>query len=396
MKKTVCIIGFMALLATVTAVSAQQAPPATSPDTRVYIIKEGDTLWNISNEVYQDPKLWPIIWELNPQLKDPNTLKPGESLVVGKPAPAETAPAVTTPETATKEAEPAVRMIPEETTTYPQVLPPPVSPATGADEKFTMKPSDVYYIPKVLNAGFISKKELEDSGTIDHTRDKDRLLLTEDNIVFVKFPKKKLVTIKRGDRFTIFRVSEKVEHPVTHKMVGYAVTIVGELEVTSIGSKTAAGIVSNATDVVMIDDRVRPFEPSVKTIRVEKGKNPVVGYIVYTLSSEKYYIKDPMIGENDIVYIDRGYADGVRTGNVFDILRVRDEYDGQTLTAEEYQDMLQRDTSAEEQFDKGTVYPPDVIGQIVVLSAGEYTSTAVVNKSNANINLGDMVRLQVE
>jgi len=390
MKKKGYIVSLMAIFAAATVLLAQEAPPTTSPDTRVYIIKEGDTLWNISGEVYQDPKLWPIIWELNPQLKNPDVLRPGERLIVGEVKPPETKPG-----TAPEVTEPAIRKIPEEMTTYPQILPAPVAPTTGTTEKFVMKPSDVYYIPKVLNAGFISEKELEDSGAIDHTREEKRLL-TEDNIVFIKFPKKRLVTIKRGDRFTIFRVSEKVKHPITRSMVGYAITIVGELEVTSIGAKTAAGIVSNATDVIRIDDRVRPFEPSVKTIRVEKGKNPVVGYIVYTLSSEKYFLEEPMIAENDIVYIDRGYADGVRTGNVFDILRIRDEFDDTDLTPEEYQEMLERDASDEDLARAGMVYPPDVIGQIVILNADEYTSTAVVNKSNAEIELGDLVRLQVE
>jgi hypothetical protein len=204
------------------------------------------------------------------------------------------------------------------------------------------------------------------------------------------------VTIRRGDRFTIFRVAEKIKHPVTHGTVGYAITIVGELEVTSIGAKAAAAVITNANDVIMIDDRVRPFEPSVRTIRVHKGIDPVVGYIVYTLSSEKYYMEDPMIAENDIVYIDRGYADGVQTGNVFDILRIREEYNRGYMSAEEYQEMLESDASTDEMQRDGIIYPPDVIGQIVVLKADEFTSTAVVNKSNSDIILGDMVRLQVE
>ncbi len=382
MKKTPFILGLMVILWVASVILAQEAPPATSPDTRVYIIKEGDTLWNISGEVYQDPSKWPVIWELNPQIKNPNVISPGEKLILEETKPAE-------------EARPVIRKIPEEVVTYPETLPPSVSPPAQTEEKFVMEPSDVYYIPKVLNAGFITENELEDSGAIDHTRE-EKSLLTDDNIVFIKLPKKRLVALKRGDRFTIFRVSEKVKHPVTHKTVGYAITIVGELEVTSVGAKTAAAVISNANDVIRIGDRARPFEPSVKTIRVHKGTDPVVGYIVYTLSSEKYFVEDPMIGENDIVYIDRGYADGVQTGNVFDILRIREEYDEGELTAEQYQQMLESDTPSEKLAEEGMIYPPDVVGQIVVLKADEFTSTAVVNKSNAEIELGDMVRLQVE
>ncbi len=202
--------------------------------------------------------------------------------------------------------------------------------------------------------------------------------------------------LKRGDRFSIFRAEDKVKHPITGKTLGYAVNIVGELEVTSIGAKTAAAIILNATDVIRIKDRIRPFEPTVKTIRVMKGKNPVVGYIVYSLQGEKNEEEAPMIGENDVVYIDRGYADGVRVGDVFDVLQLREEYNKGKLKAEEYQKMLESNTVTEELSAKGIIYPPDVIGQLVILNAGEFTSTAVVSRSNSNITLGDMVRLQVE
>jgi len=391
MKKTPFILGLLVIVWAASIVTAQEAPPSTSPDTRVYIIKQGDTLWNISGEVYQDPSKWPVIWELNPQIENPNAISPGEKLILEDTRPREEMPPVT-PEEAMG---PVIRKMPEEIVTYPEVLPPVAAPPVGKDETFVMEPSDVYYIPKVLNAGFLTEKEMEDSGAIDHTRE-EKKLLTDDNIVFIKLPKKRLVALKRGDRFTIFRVAEKVKHPVTRRTVGYAITIVGELEVTSIGAKTAAAVISHANDVIMIGDRVRPFEASVKTIRVHKGTDPVVGYIVYTLSSEKYFVEDPMIAENDIVYIDRGYADGVQTGNVFDVLRIRDEYNDGDLTAEEYQQMLESDTPTGELAKGGIIYPPDVIGQIVVLKADEYTSTAVVNKSNAEIELGDMIRLQVE
>jgi len=59
MKKTLWISGLMILFAFTAALQAQEAPPTTSPDTRVYIIRQGDTLWDISGEVYQDPQKWP-------------------------------------------------------------------------------------------------------------------------------------------------------------------------------------------------------------------------------------------------------------------------------------------------------------------------------------------------
>jgi hypothetical protein len=368
----------------------QEPPPATSPNTRVYIIKEGDTLWKISNDVYQDPSKWPLIWNLNPQIKDPNAIRPGEEVILEetKPAVAETPPAATEPES-------VIRKVPEEITAYPEVLPPPVAPATTVEEKYVMEPSDVYLIPKVLNEGFLTKEELDDSGYVDHTRE-DRKYVTDDNVVFIRLPQKHMLEVKRGDRYSIFRVTDKLRHPVTGKKIGYAIGIVGELEVTSVGAKTAGAVITDATDVIRIGDRIRPFEPTVKTIRVTKGKQPVVGYIVFSPTLETSIINDLMIAENNVVYIDRGYADGVDVGNVFDVLRLNEEYDRGKLTAEQYQQMLESSTVSEDLSSKGIIYPPDVVGELVVLNVGEYTSTAVITRSNATIKLGDMVRLQVE
>jgi hypothetical protein len=57
------------------------------PDT--YVVKKGDTLWDISNVFLQSPWHWPQIWHINPQVKDPNLIYPGDVLnlvyIDGKP-----------------------------------------------------------------------------------------------------------------------------------------------------------------------------------------------------------------------------------------------------------------------------------------------------------------------
>jgi len=58
-------------------------PPMSFPDgTNVYIIVKGDTLWDLAGKFYNNPYLWPKIWENNKYITDPHWIYPGDPLVI--------------------------------------------------------------------------------------------------------------------------------------------------------------------------------------------------------------------------------------------------------------------------------------------------------------------------
>lgn len=49
-----------------------------------YIVKEGDTLWDISDEYLNNPFAWPDLWENNKHIQDPHWIYPGDSIYLGE------------------------------------------------------------------------------------------------------------------------------------------------------------------------------------------------------------------------------------------------------------------------------------------------------------------------
>jgi LysM repeat protein len=68
------------LLFTLTVYAATASWADHHPDR--YIVKKGDTLWDISARFLKQPWLWPEIWQDNPQVRNPHLIYPGDELVV--------------------------------------------------------------------------------------------------------------------------------------------------------------------------------------------------------------------------------------------------------------------------------------------------------------------------
>ena len=69
------------LCAAVLLFSAVSARPVDqSPE--IYIVRAQDTLWDLAETFFSDPKAWVKIWNANRQISDPNWIYPGDQLLI--------------------------------------------------------------------------------------------------------------------------------------------------------------------------------------------------------------------------------------------------------------------------------------------------------------------------
>jgi hypothetical protein len=358
------------------AAAAAQVPAAEEP--APYIIKQGDTLWDISNTFFKDPFLWPFLWKANPAITNPDLIYAGNKLIIPGLAPIERAlqaeaapkePSAEKPESAQTPAASVEEPVPSKETgredlAAVQKTPQPV-PAGTIEEKLTggstfIMPEEQIFpiIDKyaMLSAGFVSADETGD--TIVGTQVTGKSLLGYDDVVYVSM--RDAENIKVGDKYLIFSPLNKVKHPKTGKPVGRLIKGLGILQITA---KDPAATVLTARitisfDTIGIGNMLTPYQEPVPIYQsAQKKSKNLSGYIIEVTD------RRTINSQSDVVYLDLGKADGVEPGDHFSVYA--------------------------EPSKKG--FPRVVIGDVQVLLVKDHTATAVLKTSIGPVGKGSAV-----
>ncbi len=187
--------------------------------------------------------------------------------------------------------------------------------------------------------------------------------LTSGEVVFIQLEPGK--SVKPGDRFDIGHVKASIAHPVTKKWMGYVVVVPAEIIILDSKNDLATARIEKSYQPAFMGDVVlppRPAPPANMTVRSLKN---IEGTILFSLENSEN------ITEKEIVFIDRGRRDGIILGDLFSI------YETGFFTKE----ILKSKEKL----------PFFKVGELVVVSVQEETSTALVTRSSQGIQIGDRV-----
>lgn len=226
----------------------------------LYTIKQGDTLWDISSKFLKDPFLWPKLWQRNPYITNPHWIYPGE--------PVRLSPFVEVkkeePIKEVKE-EPIKEVIeekPEEVVKEPEVKevkkvePPPIEKKPEVIPEVKAVEEKPTISPEVRTAGFFSDIDYRGIGIVLESKE-GKSIMAEGDIVYLAFKTSEPILI--GNKYTVFRASELIKHPVTDKLVGRRYNITGNLQIIDQYGNFFTAKITEAFDAIFKGDMLRPY-----------------------------------------------------------------------------------------------------------------------------------------
>lgn len=195
--------------------------------------------------------------------------------------------------------------------------------------------------------------------TGDNQSTGNRMLLGKRDSLYLKLNNPNDVAV--GDLFTVYRRIRKVFHPVTNEYLGFIMNRSAIVKVTAADhALTTAEVVLNY-GAVSPGDPVARFVPPTPDVEPSPTSNisDLEGMII-ELQADRTMT---LVSQSNVVYLDRGKEDGLKTGALLDIIR------------------------------HSAGLPPRTIGQLKTLSLESHTASAIVVKANTRVFKGDRFKL---
>lgn len=299
-----------------------------------YVVQPDDTLWDLCGVFFNDPWFWPTLWSFNPQITNPHWIYPGDTLLMRAPASIS-----------------GKRTI------------------VWSESRYSNAKVDLRIFSRYV--GYLPDRKFKHSGKIMYARESHKTLGEYDEI-YVAFQDD--ITVKRGERFTIYRNEGPVYHPKTGALVGQKVRHLGVAKVLDASKGYVKALILKSYQEIYRGDLLTSAFPHSFDVAPKTNDSDVVATLVD--------FDAPVVfgGQFEYVYLDKGRVHGLRRGNRFLIER---RGDGAWIEGQE-------DTE-EGELDK---FPWERLGEVMVVEVFEDTALGIVTRTISELKRGDRLVMQ--
>jgi len=279
-----------------------------------YTVVKGDTLWDISTRFLKSPWMWPKIWKINQEIKNPHLIYPGDVIVLrwvdGKPELSvlrkETVGAPGLPSLPESAKEPVTTTAPTDARTVK--LEPQVHSESLAAAIPTIPPNAI--LPFLTRPLVVGANELEEAGYITTGLD-DRIALGNGSQFYARRLKD-----EGPEYYQIVRPGKAIRHPDTGELLGYEAVYLGNARRLETGDPSKLVVTEVKQEIIPTDRLVEaPGKVSLPYYYPRPPKTQVSGRIVSALNAVDE------IGPFTVVGITLGTREGMEDGNVLRVMR---------------------------------------------------------------------------
>jgi hypothetical protein len=304
-----------------------------------YVVKVGDTLWDIAATFLKDPWYWPEIWYVNPDIVNPHLIYPGDVLglvyIDGQPR-------ITNVRASTYRLSPQAR----------------VTPLT---ESITSIPYED--IAAFLSSGVILERGQADRLPYLLSTRGDHLMASAGNEIYVRG----ISENRPGARYTVVKVGDPLYDPDDNRLIGYQGITVGDGTLRRGGDPATVALTDTSQEATP-GDRLLPETVDIPLNFFPRSPSSAIdGRIISVVGGVT------QIGQYQVVVLNRGDNNGVSVG---DVLKV-----------------WQTGATVNDRFGGGKVRLPDEeAGTVMVFKTYDRISYGLVMEATQAIHIHDTVR----
>ncbi len=340
------------------SVAAQSGPALNPRHPERYVVKRGDTLWDISGMFLRDPWFWPEIWYVNPQVRNPHLIYPGDVLTL-----------------VYVDGQPQIRLERGAQSSGSGRL----SPRIREEDL----PEAIDTIPFEIIGAFLSKGAVL---TDDEVNQLPYILAIRDghltgaagNDVYVRG------NVKGEGGYSVVHIGEQLVDPDDETVVGYEGIFVGEGTLRRTGDPATLRLTRTNREALE-GDRLLTLEFNVPLNFYPRApQQDIQGSIIHVVDGMS------RIGQYQVVVLNRGDRDGLEPGHVLTVMRRGIEVEDRGGNRE-YREFTSRRNQSKGLFGEKVQLPDEPAGTVMVFKTYERISYALVMEADEAIKILDGV-----